>query len=239
MTRTSHTLSLPGDRLDAIKPLTGELRARLRVTFPGMPTCLSRSFVLVAVVAMLLTGCMSTSYPWPSDWPALSADAPGAACPTLDGFYENTAEAADHPRFPDSFRQDLAARLLHAAPPKGLGRVGLRQPNADTLEVTVFDLTGQTLHQGTLRASAGDFACEAGTLWLRGITTVQKDGTGYGRSTERLGLRLASDGALAGQQAMLGAAAIGWIVPIALQQTFWYRWEAVRAREPSQRGTAP
>lgn len=171
----------------SLEPVRGGMRKRLLAPFFERRPCALRSGVLLPVVATLLTGCMSTSYPWPSDWPPLSADAPGAACPTLDGFYENTAEAADHPRFPDSFRQDLAARLLHAAPPKGLGRVELRQPDADTLEVTVFDLSGQALHQGTLRASAGDFACEAGTLWLRGITTVQKDGTGYGRSTERLG----------------------------------------------------
>ena len=221
----------------SLEPVRGDIRKRLLATSFERRPCSLRSGVLLPVVALLLTGCMSTSYPWPSDWPPLSADAPGVACPTLDGFYENTAEAADHPRFADSFRQDLAARLLHAAPPKGLGQVGLRQPNADILEVTVFDLSGQALHQGTLRASAGDFACEAGTLWLRGITTVQKDGTGYGRSTERLGLRLASDGALAGQQVMLGGAAVGWIVPVALQQTVWYRWDAVRARESSQPGT--
>lgn len=221
----------------SIKPLSDMLK-RLLATGVDRSIVSLRSIVLFPIVAMSLTGCMSNNSAWPSDWPPLSADMQGAACPTLDGFYENFAEAADHPRFPDSFRQDLAARLLHAAPPKGQGRVGLRQPNADTLEVTVFDMTGQPLHQGTLRASQGDFVCEAGTLWLRAITTVQKDGTGYGRSSERLGLRMTRDGDLAGQQATLGAAAVGWVVPIALQQTLWYRWDAVRARESSQDGIA-
>ena len=33
----------------------------------------------------------------------------------------------------------------------------------------------------------------------------------------------------------MGAAAIGWVMPIAQPLPVWYRWEAVRARESSQR----
>lgn len=179
--------------------------------------------LLLASAAGLLTACMSSDFPRPDDWAPLPAPDVQQPCPTLDGYYSNVGEASD--RYAADYSRVLSVGLLHVTPHTKQARVLLRQPSADQLDVVVLEADGQEFHRATLLASRGDLTCEAGVLWLRGITTVQKDGTGIGRNTKRLGLRLAADGSLSGQESSFGVGAIGWVVPIVGSQTIWFRWE--------------
>ncbi len=173
----------------------------------------------------MFAGCAS-DFPWRQDWPALPEPDLRAGCPVLDGVYANRGESA-YRYAHDSSDLLLSVRLVNLGPKTGGTMVRLHQSTPDTLEVVMLESNGQEYSRKTLQRTQGDFECEAGMLWLRGTTTVMKDGTGIGSNTQRLGLMLAVDGTLAGKQHSYGAAAIGWIVPLVESQDIWYRWDRV------------
>jgi len=189
---------------------------------------LARIARLVPVLAAAaLVGC-ADNYPWPRDWPALPENSLQAGCPRLDGLYANRGEKTVRPVY--DIDSELSQQLLRVSPKTRGARVQLRQATPDVLEVVVLEADGQEFRRETLLSNRGDFECKAGTLWLREVTTVMKDGTGIGRNTTRFGLSVAADGTLAGQQKMFAAGAVAWLVPIVQTMDSWYRWDKVGMR---------
>jgi len=204
----------------------------------GAP-CSAWQALLFTLATTLLAGCVS-DFPRPPDW-APPVKANGAACPGLDGLYDNRGESAY--RYVMGSDITLSVQLLRYAPSERAANVHLRMAGngvSDTrLEVTVLSPAGSVLRSAVLQRVAdggpqGTFWCVDGVLWLPTTVNVMKDGTGVGSNNTRLGLSLAQNGTLAGVQRSEGVALIGWVVPLVQTQDIWYRWPAVS--EPSFRG---
>ena len=197
----------------------------------GAP-CRAWRALFLTLAATLLAGCVS-DFPRPPDWAPL-VTATGAACPRLDGLYDNSGESAY--RYAMGSDRTLSVRLLRYTPAERASNVHLRMAgdgvSDNRLEVTVLSSAGSVLRSEVLQRAVdsgpqGTFWCADGMLWLPTTVNVMKDGTGVGRNSTRLGFLLAQDGTLAGVQRSEAVGLVGWMVPLVQTQDIWYRWPAV------------
>lgn len=175
-------------------------------------------------IFLFLTGCSTMSGipdEWPSNWPTLQG-VKSNACPNLEGTYRNVGEAVYSGAMLTT--RTLSVRLIKFGPRSSRSSVRLTQPSDAVLEVEVIE-QGAVLRKETLFRNKGDFHCDDEGLWVRPSKYTAKDGTGYGHSSTSLGFRPADGRVLAAKERTSGIAVIGWLIPIPLVQTIWYRWD--------------
>jgi hypothetical protein len=172
-----------------------------------------------SVSGALLAGCAGLtgiSPEYPKSWPPLvSSTAEG--CPDLSGRYKNLAI---YSYLPNTGANDLAFRLVGESPGSDTVILGY---SPGTLRVESVDGTGGATEK-ILSESNGDFACSEGAFVLPTVVEKDADGTGGYRSESRLYLRPATGGSLIGEERTSGIGAVGWLVPVAGWQVFWYQW---------------
>jgi hypothetical protein len=137
-----------------------------------------RSVSLAALAAAMLGGCvLARSSSYPAGWAAPDAGRIGK-CPAIEGSYAGTGLMAlesgvdcSGPRTAKTGEWhcslDLAANLGLAA--SGGSSVQLRQPDDETLEVTVSSAGDPTR---TVLKKGKDFSCDADSLYFSGTENV-------------------------------------------------------------------
>lgn len=229
-------------------------RARTRVS------CLAGAWLLTP----FLTGCFF-SQRYPHDWSKLSSDQIGT-CPAIAGRYADTATAStpsfwyDHRRGPRdrtpagwNGSQSLAENLAGIRPATW---IEIEQPDPDTVAVIAYpESAANNQFQGrrVMKASKGEFSCDAGGLRISGgvasvfggrsdlptaaraaVTTMMIFAGGAGAHTHQRLFRRAVNGDLIMEVKEGEAAIYYYVIPTVTGENLFVRWPRYEAEgEPA------
>lgn len=184
---------------------------------------------VIVSLFVLLTGCATLSgveTAYPDGWPVISALTEG--CPELAGDYENKGSYSYSPRGGSHY---LAYRI-------GIRERTIRALDAiDTIRIQPFEndeILIEALSSGPITQSrrlsfkSKEVFCDHGALAFAPISSTEADGFGATTNRSIVWVRRAVDGSLIGEESSTTVAAAFYLVPLAGNQVFWYRWNLRR-----------